>query len=219
MGKAEVVFWAIFIFFAAAQFLSLYIWKLPGNNPFREWIQPGFDALLIAIILRLFIVQAYSIPSQSMENTLLIGDQLLETKFSYSISLPWRDSVYISIANPKRGDVIIFKYPEDPRILFVKRCLGVPGDIIRIKDKVLYVNGVKINEPYAYYKDPIIYGQDEWVRDNYGPATVPKDSFFVMGDNRDSSLDSRFWGFVPFSFIKGRAWMVYWPPKRWRIIQ
>ncbi|MGD0566390.1 MAG: signal peptidase I [Candidatus Goldiibacteriota bacterium] len=219
MEQADIIFWSIFIFFAAAQFSSMYIWKLSGSNRLREWIQPGFEALIIALILRLFVVQAYSIPSQSMEDTLLIGDQLLETKFSYSIALPWQDSIYMKTADPKRGEVIIFKYPEDPKILFVKRCMGVAGDIIEIRDKELYVNGIKANEPYVTHKDPILYAKNEWVRDNYGPVTVPQGSFFVMGDNRDFSLDSRFWGFVPFGYIKGRAWLVYWPLKRWKVIR
>jgi signal peptidase I len=219
METSGVILWSVLAFFALAHVFTVYIWKLPGSNWARQWIEPGFIALLIAVIIRIFLLQGYRIPSQSMENTLIIGDQILETKFSYSVTLPWDDRAYIKTASPKRGDVIIFKYPEDTRILFVKRCMGLPGDVIEIRKKALFVNGAEVKEAYAVHKDPEIFPEDDNVRDNFGPVQVPPGEFFVMGDNRDYSLDSRFWGYVPFSLIKGRAWLIYWPPKRWGIIR
>ncbi len=195
----------------------------PGRGAVAEWT--------ITILLLLFgtttLVQAFVIPTGSMEDNLLIGDHLLVDKLTYSPAggiskhlLPFEE--------PKHGDIIVFRYPVDPQQTFVKRVIGLPGDRIKVVDKVVYRNGVKLNEPYVVHKTNYI----DSYRDNFpsdpdlhldprgmamlqnnqvnGEIVVPPDSYFAMGDNRDYSLDSRYWGFVPRDYIIGKPLMVYW---------
>jgi len=131
--------------------------------------------------------------------------------------LPFKKEKVWRFAKIKRGEVVIFRYPQDMKMMFIKRCVGLPGDKIMIKDKQLYINGKKIIEPYVTHKDK--QSIQNSFRDNFTPVTVPKGSYFMMGDNRDNSGDSRFWGFLPDEYIRGKAWMVYWPVKRWRFIK
>jgi signal peptidase I len=154
-----------------------------------------------------------------MEDTLLISDQIIANKFIYGTTVPWSKEKLLKFAKPKRGEVFIFRYPNDPRMMFIKRCMGLPGDRLEMKDKVLYINGKKIDEPYTFHKDMRIFPAAYAPRDNWGPITVPDNCFWAMGDNRDYSSDSRFWGFLPFSYLRGKAWVVYWPPNRWRVIK
>lgn len=180
------------------------------KSTIREYLETLVIAVVLALFIRTFVVQAFKIPSGSMIPTLLIGDHILVNKFIYGIRLPFTDVVAIPLTQPERGDVIVFRFPKDESKDFIKRVIGIPGDKIEVRDKVLYVNGIEQNERYTNQ------GRDELSlrimpdRDNFGPVNVPEHAYFVMGDNRDHSLDSRFWGFVDFSKIKGEAFLIYW---------
>ncbi len=176
----------------------------------REYAEAIVLALILALIIRTFVVQAFKIPSGSMIPTLLIGDHILVTKFIYGTRIPFTDKKILIFREPRRGDIIVFKYPKDPSRDFIKRVIGVGGDVVEERDKKVYVNGKPLNEPYIQHTDndtrPI--GMD--VRDNFGPVYVPKGKLFVMGDNRDQSYDSRYWGFVDLKAVKGKALIIYW---------
>ncbi len=176
----------------------------------REYAESIIVAVVLALIIRTFIVQAFKIPSGSMEDTLLIGDHLLVCKFLYGTKIPFTDSKILKIRDPKRGDVIVFEYPEDPSKDFIKRVVGLPGDVVEGRDKKVFVNGKPFENPHEIHKEKEIIPKAQNPRDTFGPVTVPPDSYFVMGDNRDRSYDSRFWGFVRSSKIKGLAFIKYW---------
>jgi signal peptidase I len=171
-----------------------------------EYLEALAVALVLAFVIRTFVVQAFKIPSGSMLDTLLIGDHLLVNKFLYGTRIPFTDKVVLPVQEPADGDVIVFEFPEDTSKDFIKRIVGVPGDVLEMKDKVLYRNGQKLDEPYIKHTDPNIQAR----RDNFGPVTVPPGKYFAMGDNRDESYDSRFWGFVDKDKIRGKAWVIYW---------
>ena len=175
---------------------------------FREYAESIAIALVLAFVLRSFVVQAFKIPSGSMEDTLAIGDHLLVNKFLYGTKVPFMGKRVLKIRDPKRGDVVVFEYPKDESRDFIKRVIGLPGDEIEVRDKKVYINGALYINPQEVHKDPEPEPQN--VRDNFGPVTVPAGSYFVMGDNRDRSYDSRFWGFVPEEKIKGMAFIKYW---------
>ena len=145
-----------------------------------------------------------------MEPTLLIGDHLLVNKFIYGIKNPITGSVWLPVDDPERGDIIVFKYPVNPKQDFIKRVVGIEGDRIKIVDKELYVNGKPFHVAGAVHLDPVLIPGATNPRDNFGPVTVPKNSLFVMGDNRDNSHDSRFWKFVKLKNVKGKAFILYW---------
>jgi signal peptidase I len=180
----------------------------------------NFEAIVIAVVLalfiRTFIVQAFKIPSGSMQPTLLIGDHILVNKFLYGVGIPFTDMKLLDIKKPARGDVIVFKYPEDETKDYIKRVIGLPGDTINIVNKQLFINDKPYHDSVGVYVEPRILarGQFNSNRDNFGPVTVPPDSLFVMGDNRDHSSDSRFWGFVNISKVKGKAFIIYWSWER-----
>ncbi|HZV81374.1 MAG TPA: signal peptidase I [Geobacteraceae bacterium] len=176
----------------------------------REYAESIIVAVILALIIRTFVVQAFKIPSGSMEDTLLIGDHLLVCKFLYGTKIPFTDRKILKIRDPKRGDVIVFEYPEDPSKDFIKRVVGLPGDVVEAKDKKVFVNGKPFENPHEIHKESEIIPKAQNPRDTFGPVTVPPDSYFVMGDNRDRSYDSRFWGFVKSSKIKGLAFIKYW---------
>lgn len=155
-------------------------------------------------------MQAFKIPSGSMVPTLTIGDHILVTKFLYNIKMPFWDTIVVRFSEPQRGDIIVFKFPEDESKDFIKRVVGLPGDTVEIRNKRVWINEALLPEPYTQHVDPNILPHQVQPRDNLGPLTVPPESFFVMGDNRDQSLDSRFWGFVKLSKIKGKAFLIYW---------
>lgn len=173
----------------------------------REYLEALLVALIFAMIIRTFIVQPFKIPSESMCNTLLVGDHLLATKYDYGIRVPFTSIMLFDGELPQRGDVVIFKYPKDPDVDFIKRIVGIPGDVIEVRNKQLYRNGVALQEDYIRVDEPdrLIPG-----RDFFGPVTVPDGAYFVMGDNRDNSMDSRFWGFVPKEDIIAKARRIYW---------
>jgi signal peptidase I len=178
----------------------------------KENIEAIVIAVVLALFIRSFVVQAFKIPSGSMEPTLLIGDHILVNKFIYGIKIPFIEKKFVCFKQPKRGDVIVFIYPVDPSKDFIKRVIGVAGDTIHIKNKKIYINGKLFNDNFGYYSDHRII--NEWGkglnRDNYGPEKVPSNCLFVMGDNRDKSYDSRFWGFVDINKVKGKAFLIYW---------
>jgi signal peptidase I len=183
---------------------------LKQKSKLREYVEAIVYALILALILRTFVIQAYKIPSGSMIPTLLIGDHILVNKFIYGISIPFTDKKFLIFRNPNRGDVIVFKYPEDESRDFIKRVIGKEGDTIEVRDKVLYVNGMMQSEKYAQYTERELMDKLLGPRDEFGPITVPKGKLFVMGDNRDHSLDSRFWGFVDLNLVRGEAIIKYW---------
>lgn len=176
----------------------------------RENIEAILVAILLALFIRTFVVQAFKIPSGSMKDTLLIGDHILVNKFIYGVKLPILQKVMIPVTEPERGDVIVFKFPVEPEKDFIKRVVAVAGDTVEGRDKILYINGSPADENYAIRTDPQVYPRGFQARDNFGPVTVPEGSLFVMGDNRDHSFDSRFWGFVDLKVVRGQAFMIYW---------
>ncbi|WP_129125850.1 signal peptidase I [Geomonas oryzae] len=176
----------------------------------REYAESIIIAVLLALVIRTFIVQAFKIPSGSMEDTLAIGDHLLVNKFIYGTKIPFTDTEILKLRDPKQGDVIVFQYPEDPSKDFIKRVIGVPGDVVEVKNKRVYVNGKLYANPHEVHKEADLIPKEMNPRDFRDPVTVPPNSYFVMGDNRDRSYDSRFWGFVTRDKIKGLAFIKYW---------
>jgi signal peptidase I len=189
--------------------------KQKKKSVLRENIEAIVIAFLIAIVIRTFAVQAFKIPSGSMLTTLQIGDHILVNKIILGtpIDIPFTNINLFrmpGIREPKRGDIVVFKYPEDPKRDFIKRVIAVGGDVVESKDKSIFVNNIKLTEPYIQHVDMLVKPRILDKRDNFGPVTVPKGMVFVMGDNRDQSYDSRFWGFVDEKQIKGKAMIIYW---------
>lgn len=201
----------------------------------REFIEAILIALVLALFIRTFIVQAFKIPSGSMIPTLLVGDHILVNKFVYGIPIPFAEGKLVRFGEPDRGEVIVFRYPVEPSLDFIKRVVGIPGDTVSIKDGTIYINGEAVDlEPkdeYVYdepggidvirateYRESfndsehtIIFSDDEFPQmRNYGPVTVPEGKLLTMGDNRDSSNDGRYWGFVDIDAVRGRAILIYW---------
>jgi len=182
----------------------------------REYLEALLIAVIFATFARTWVVQAFKIPSGSMEKNLLIGDHILVNKFIYGPTVSPLEEKLLPVRKVRRGDVVVFKYPEDPTRDFIKRCMGLPGDTLKILDKDLYINGRRVDDSsFTWYADSESYPRDLYlhpkrVRDNFGPKTVPPGNYFCMGDNRDNSNDSRYWGTVPEGYLKGRAFVVYW---------
>jgi signal peptidase I len=182
----------------------------------REYLEALLIAFIFAIFTRTYVFQAFTIPSGSMEENLLIGDHILVNKFVYGPTLSRLESRLLPIREVQRGDVVVFRWPVDPSRDYIKRAMGLPGDVVQLANKRLYVNGKPAaDETYTHHDDPVTYpggsaasgGQP---RDNFGPVRVPPIRYFCLGDNRDNSRDSRFWGMVPASNLRGRAVLVYW---------
>ncbi|MBL7151477.1 MAG: signal peptidase I [Candidatus Omnitrophica bacterium] len=182
----------------------------------REWIESIIVALILAMIIRTFVVQAFKIPTGSMRPTLQEGDLILVNKFIYGARVPFTDLRLPGLAQLKRGDVIVFIYPEDPKKDFIKRLIGLPGDTVEIKDGTVYINDNPVLDPV--FNQRYYYNRGQWGQENQ-KITVTQDSYFVLGDNSASSQDSRYWGYVPEKNILGRAILIYWPPNRIRIIR
>jgi len=206
---------------------------MKSKSLWREYTEAIVIAIVLALFIRTFVVQAFKIPSGSMIQTLQIGDHILVNKMVYGLKIPWdcewdastnRTGVkriplfwscysyrtLLPVTNPDRGDIIVFMFPEDETKDFIKRVIGLPGDRVEVRDKNVYINVQPLSEPYTQHVDPSILPHQVQPRDNLGPLTVPSDSYFVMGDNRDQSLDSRFWGYVKREKIKGKAFLIYW---------
>ena len=179
----------------------------------REYFEAIVTAVILALFVRTWVVQAFKIPTGSMENNLLIGDHLLVNKFVFGPTATGLDRAILPVRDVHRGDIVVFKYPDEPERDFIKRVIGLPGDTVELRAKKIYVNGQPLDEPYVHYLSPASMGAEVTsmdVRERYGPVTVPPDQYFVMGDNRDNSQDSRYWGFLPRGHIKGKALMIYW---------
>jgi signal peptidase I len=173
----------------------------------RENVEAILVAFVIALFIRTFVVQAFKIPSGSMKQTLQIGDHILVNKFIYGLKLPYWRKTLIPVKDPQSGDIIVFKPPHEPEKDFIKQVIGVGGDVVECRNKKLFVNQKPVKHDFAVYRD---YALNVPKRDNFGPITVPANALFVMGDNRDESYDSRFWGFVNLKAVSGKAFIIYW---------
>jgi signal peptidase I len=211
----------------------------PGEQPFQytgfkkwwhSWIWPLIWAVIVVkLLINPFLLEAYEVPTESMVGTILPGDRLMADKFTYGINIPFTDKLILSLTRPHPGQIVVFKGPYDGKTL-VKRCIGGPGDVIEVRHKKLFINGREMDEPYTRHVDDVEYplpkdgidpavfqrywergqlDQTFWVRDNFGPVRVPADCFFMMGDNRDNSFDSRFWGPLPRNMVRGRPLIIF----------
>jgi signal peptidase I len=182
----------------------------------REYFESIVIAVILALFIRTFVVQAFKIPTGSMEENLLIGDHLLVNKFIFGPAVSSLERALLPLATVKRDDVVVFKYPEEPDRDFIKRVIGLPGETVEVREKKVYINGKPLDEPFVHFLQPSAAASELHeitsfdVRERYGPVTVPPNQYFVMGDNRDNSQDSRYWGFLPSEYIKGRALVIYW---------
>jgi len=186
------------------------------KSTLREYFESIVIAVILALFIRTFVVQAFKIPTGSMEENLLIGDHLLVNKFIFGPSASAVERAVLPMASLKRGEVVVFKYPEEPDRDFIKRVIGLPGETVELREKKVYINGTPLDEPYVHFLAPPRGGTEfnevtsYDVRERYGPVTVPPNQYFVMGDNRDNSQDSRYWGFLPRDLVKGKALVIYW---------
>jgi signal peptidase I len=178
----------------------------------REYFESILVAVVLALFVRTFVFQAFKIPTGSMKPNLLVGDHLLVNKFIFAPTAFGLERALLPMRPIERGDIVVFKYPEEPERDFIKRVIGLPGDTLELQNQTILINGQPLNEPYAHYLfPPAAEGQLEGdLRRKYGPVTVPDGHYFMMGDNRDDSQDSRFWGFLPQRYVKGRALFIYW---------
>jgi len=185
----------------------------------RELANMVVFVICFVVVVNVFMIQAFKIPSGSMLPTLQIGDHLLVNRFiyglrlpsfMYGLRLPFPSKLLVPISTPKHGDIIVFRFPLDPKTDYIKRVVGLPGDTVEVRDKTVYINGQRATDPHAHFTDGMIPDISRGPRDEFGPVQVPKDSLFVMGDNRDNSYDSRFWGFVPEENVLGKAFIIYW---------
>jgi len=190
------------------------------KSTLREYTEAIVVAVALTMVIRTFVIQAFRIPTGSMEDTLLVGDFLFVNKFIFGAPIPFTDLRTPSLRNPKPGDILVFKYPKDPSRDFIKRVVATPGDTVEIRDKQVVVNGVAQPQPFVKlsggrlqprdYQNPTIFPPGAGNKDNYGPYVLPPGHYFMMGDNRDNSDDSRFWGPLDRNLIKGKAIFIYW---------
>jgi signal peptidase I len=184
------------------------------KSTLREYFESIVIAVILALFIRTFVVQAFKIPTGSMENNLLIGDHLLVNKMVFAPASGLERAIGPT-GTIHRGDVVVFKYPEEPDRDFIKRVIGLPGETLEVREKKVYINGKPLDEPYVHFLQPPSSSEYNEVtsfdvRERYGPVTVPADQYFMMGDNRDNSQDSRYWGFLPRDLVKGKALVIYW---------
>ncbi|MDA1307706.1 MAG: signal peptidase I [Acidobacteria bacterium] len=178
----------------------------------REYAESLIIAVVLALFVRTFVFQAFKIPTGSMEPSLLVGDHLIVNKMIFSPSASGLERAVLPTRDVRRGDIVVFKYPEEPERDFIKRVIGMPGDRLELRSKVLYINDEALEEAWAHYASPAsgeTFGASLDLREAYGPVTVPEGQYFMMGDNRDNSEDSRYWGFLPASYVKGKALFIY----------
>ena len=188
----------------------------PRKSTAREYFESIVIAVILALFIRTFVVQAFKIPTGSMENNLLIGDHLLVNKFVFGPTAGAFERALLPERPVRRGDVIVFKYPQDRERDFIKRVIGLPGETLEVRNKKVYINGKPLDEPYVHFLEPPREGSafaevtslDQ--RERFGPVPIPEGHYFMMGDNRDNSQDSRYWGLLSREDIKGRAVMIYW---------
>lgn len=190
--------------------------EMKKKSVLREWVESILIAVVLALFIRTFIVQAFKIPTGSMRMTLIEGDRIIVNKFIYGAQVPFVKVTLPKLREVKRGDIIVFISPEDTKKDFIKRVVGLPGDKVQIKDMSIYINGQQLN-------DALFAGRSYYNRGDYGmegvEITVPVDSYYVLGDNSASSRDSRYWGFVPKKYVLGKALLIYWPLNRLRILR
>ena len=190
--------------------------QVASKSAAREWIESLVFSLIFVFFFTTFIAQATQVPTESMKPTILVGDHFFLDKFAFPANYPEFMTKILPTRHINRGDIVAFKSPENPKIPFIKRVIGLPNDTLEIKDKVVYINGKMLDEPYKHFIDPNIYERgtgtrhDYVVRDNYGPKKIAPDCYFMMGDNRDNSNDSRYWGVVKGKDIIGKPLFVYW---------
>lgn len=175
----------------------------------KDYLEPIIFAVLIALFIRAFVVQAFEIPSSSMEPTLLVGDYLLVNKFTYGIRIPYTNIKFFQFKKPRRGDVIVFIFPLDPSKDFIKRVIGTEGEKVEITRNKIYVNDRLVDDPWGHFVTNDLPRSYLRRMEDFGPVVVPKDSLFVLGDNRDNSEDSRFWGFLNVNAVLGKALVIY----------
>jgi len=190
--------------------------KAIAKSQVREWTESIIIAIILALVIRTFVVQAFKIPSGSMIPTFKIGDRIFVNKFLYGAKIPFTDFNLPAVRQPKRGDIIVFISPEAPKKDFVKRLIASEGEKVEIKDGKIFVNGKEVDEPSIkpyYYYNVGDYGAEGKV------IEVPKDSYFALGDNSASSRDSRYWGFVPKKNLLGKVVLIYWPLHRMKVIK
>ncbi|HEY2907969.1 MAG TPA: signal peptidase I [Vicinamibacterales bacterium] len=186
------------------------------KSTIREYFESIVIAVILALFIRTFVVQAFKIPTGSMEENLLIGDHLLVNKFVFGPTETALERTLLPVGTIKRGDILVFKFPVEPDRDFIKRVIGLPGETVELREKKVYINGKPLDEPYVHFLQPPgaeselheVTSFD--VRERYGPVTVPANQYFMMGDNRDNSQDSRYWGFMPRENVKGKALLIYW---------
>jgi signal peptidase I len=181
-----------------------------NRSTLREYVEAALWAVVLTLLLRAFVIQAFRIPSESMRDTLLVGDFLFVNKFEYGAKIPFTHIRLPGLREPRRGDVIVFQFPQDPSKDFIKRCIATGGQTLEVVDKQVSVDGQRLVEPYTLHGDSTVYSSLYSARDNFGPYTVNAGEYFMMGDNRDNSHDSRFWGPLKKDLIKGRAMFLYW---------
>ncbi len=184
----------------------------------REYVEAALWALALTLFLRAFVIQAFRIPSESMKDTLLVGDFLFVNKFEYGPKIPFTHIRLPGLREPRRGDVIVFQFPQDPSKDYIKRCIATGGQVLEVRNKDVYVDGRKLVEPYVIHCFPDTLPASVNIRDNFAPVQVPPGEYFMMGDNRDNSNDSRYWGTLKKDLIKGRAMFIYWswdPDRSW----
>jgi signal peptidase I len=189
---------------------------LRKKSQLREWTESLVFTVVFVLVFTSYIAQATQVPTESMKPTILVGDHFFLDKLAFPANYPAALRPYLPTRSVSRGDIVAFKSPVDGNIPFVKRIIGIPGDTLMLHEKTLFINGKAFEEPYKIHVDSTIYEEDPWtpeelkVRDNYGPITVPENNYFVMGDNRDNSNDSRYWGFITYDELIGKPLFVYW---------
>ncbi|MCC6347995.1 MAG: signal peptidase I [Candidatus Eisenbacteria bacterium] len=181
-----------------------------AKSQLQEYVEAILWAVALTFVLRAFVIQAFRIPSESMVKTLLVGDFLFVNKFEFGPKIPFTHVRLPGLRKPRRGDVIVFQFPPDPTKDYIKRCIATEGETVEVRDKVVYVNGRPLDEPYASHISPDTLPASMGPRDNMPPRTVEPGELFMMGDNRDNSFDSRFWGEVPMDLVQGRAMFIYY---------
>jgi signal peptidase I len=198
---------------------QLTIFESPApqrKSMIREWAESLASTIIFVLIFTNYIAQATQVPTESMKPTIMVGDHFFLDKIAFPANFPNFMRSYLPHRSIHRGDIVAFRSPTDRNIPFVKRIIGEPRDTVEVRDKDVFVNGRKLDEPYKIHVDSTVYHEDPWtpeelkIRDNYGPTVVPPDGFFVMGDNRDNSNDSRYWGFITRNDIIGKPLFVYW---------
>ncbi len=208
----QKISWLLIGFFLVSGAGGIAVAKgaLPQRGKVVEYGEALVVAILLAMAIRGAVVEAFKIPSGSMLPTLQIGDHLLVSKFLYGVRIPYTDTRLLRLRPPKRGDIVVFAYPLDDSKAFIKRVIGLPGERLEVRDKQVLINGAPIEDPWGVHVDRSSWPAADPGRDNFGPVEVPQGEYFVMGDNRDKSYDSRFWGFVEDARIKGKAFIMYW---------